>query len=62
MLVPASLALCCLGGSYAIAERLEAREQLGRGRYSLWTGDLGLAIYLRDWLTVAPRFPTVDIF
>jgi hypothetical protein len=46
----------------AIAQCREAREQLGRGRYSLWTGDLGLAIYLRDCLTVAPRFPTVDIF
>jgi hypothetical protein len=46
----------------AIAQCREAREQLGRGRYSLWTGDLGLAIYLRDCLTSAPRFPTVDIF
>ncbi len=46
----------------AIAQCREAREQLGRGRYSLWTGDVGLAIYLRDCLTSAPRFPTVDIF
>jgi hypothetical protein len=30
----------------AIAQCAEARKDFGRGRYSLWTGDLGLAIYL----------------
>jgi hypothetical protein len=46
----------------AIAQCREAREQLGRGRYSLWTGDVGLAVYLWDCLRAMPRFPTVDIF
>jgi hypothetical protein len=46
----------------AIAQCREARRELGRGRYSLWTGDVGLAIYLWDCLTALPRFPTVDIF
>jgi Lanthionine synthetase C-like protein len=46
----------------AIAQCREAREQLGRGRYSLWTGDVGLAVYLWDCLRSMPRFPTVDIF
>jgi hypothetical protein len=46
----------------AIAQCREARQQLGRGRYSLWTGDVGLAIYLWDCLRAMPRFPTVDIF
>jgi len=46
----------------SIAQCREAREQLGRGRYSLWTGDIGLAIYLLDCLTGVPRFPTVDVF
>jgi hypothetical protein len=46
----------------AIAQCREAREEFGRGRYSLWTGDVGLAIYLWDCLTGVPRFPTVDIF
>jgi Lanthionine synthetase C-like protein len=47
----------------AIAQCREAREELGRGRYSLWTGDVGLAIYLADCLTTGvPRFPTVDVF
>jgi hypothetical protein len=46
----------------AIAQCREARGRLGRGRYSLWTGDVGLAVYLWDCLTTAPRFPTVDVF
>jgi hypothetical protein len=45
----------------AIAQCREARREYGRGRYSLWTGDVGLAIYLWDCLTGVPRFPTVDI-
>jgi hypothetical protein len=46
----------------AIAQCREARNSLGRGRYSLWTGDLGLAVYLFDCLTAVPRFPTIDVF
>jgi hypothetical protein len=46
----------------AIAQCREARVQYGKGRYSLWTGDVGLAIYLWDCLTTEPRFPTVDVF
>jgi hypothetical protein len=46
----------------AIAQYREAREQFGRGRYSLWTGDVGLAVYLWDCLTGEPCFPTVDTF
>ena len=39
-----------------------ARTELGRGRYSMWTGDVGLAVYLWDCLTVKPYFPTIDVF
>jgi hypothetical protein len=46
----------------SIAQCREARAELGRGRYTLWTGDIGLAIYLWDCLTGVPRFPTVDVF
>jgi hypothetical protein len=46
----------------AIAQCREARAELGRGRFSLWTGDVGLAIYLRDCITAEPDFPTVDVF
>jgi hypothetical protein len=44
----------------AIAQCREARLQYGQGRYSLWTGDLGLACYLWDCVEGEPRFPTVD--
>jgi hypothetical protein len=46
----------------SIAQCREARAGLGRGRYSLWTGDVGLAFFLRDCLSGEPRFPTIDIF
>lgn len=46
----------------AIAQCRETRDQLGRGRYSLWTGDVGLAVYLWDCLKAEPRFPTIDVF
>ena len=46
----------------AIAQCREARLSYGRGRYSLWTGDVGLAVYLADCLTADPRFPTIDVF
>jgi hypothetical protein len=46
----------------AIAQCREARTHFGRGRYSLWTGDIGLAVYLWDCLQAEPRFPTVDVF
>jgi hypothetical protein len=46
----------------AVAQCREARDQLGRGRYSLWTGDIGLAVYLWHALMTAPAFPTVDVF
>ena len=29
---------------------------------ALWTGDVGLAIYLWDCITGEPRFPTIDVF
>ena len=46
----------------AIAQCREERSELGLGRYSLWTGDVGLAVYLWDCLTGQPRFPTIDVF
>jgi hypothetical protein len=46
----------------AIAQCREARARHGRGRYSLWTGDIGLAVYLRDCISGEPQFPTVDVF
>ncbi|CAH0142548.1 hypothetical protein SRABI118_00322 [Massilia sp. Bi118] len=34
----------------------------GQGRYSLWTGDPGFAIYLWDCLRAEADFPTLDVF
>jgi hypothetical protein len=46
----------------AIVQYRGAQMAVGRGRYSLWTGDVGLAIYLWDCITREPRFPTIDVF
>jgi hypothetical protein len=46
----------------AIVQYRGSQLAVGRGRYSLWTGDVGLAIYLWDCITEEPRFPTIDVF
>ena len=46
----------------AIAQSREARARFGHGRYTLWTGDIGLAVFLWDCITGKPAFPTVDVF
>jgi hypothetical protein len=46
----------------AIDQCRTTRAQVGRGRYALWTGDIGLAIYLWDCLTADPYFPSIDVF
>jgi hypothetical protein len=46
----------------AIVQLRGAQAVVGRGRYSLWTGDVGLAVYLWDCITGEPRFPTIDVF
>ena len=47
---------------HAIEQCRMAREQYGRGRYSLWTGDIGLACYLHECVEGSARFPTIDVF
>ena len=41
-------------------ERLRAEH--GRGRYSLWTGDVGVALYAASCLEASARYPVVDSF
>jgi hypothetical protein len=41
------------------AERLRAAN--GRGRYSLWTGDVGTALFAAACLDVDARYPIVDV-
>ena len=38
------------------------RTALGRGRYTLWTGDIGVALYLRACLDGRAEFPIIDAF
>jgi hypothetical protein len=51
-----------VGDMVAIDQVQGARVASGMGRYSLWTGDLGLAIYLRDCIAAKAGFPTIDVF
>jgi hypothetical protein len=46
----------------AIFQYRGAQMVAGRRRYSLWTGDIGLAIFLWDCITGDARFPTIDVF
>ena len=47
---------------HAIAQAEADAAQYGQLRYSLWTGDLGLAIFLCDCIRAQGRFPTLDVF
>jgi hypothetical protein len=45
---------------HAIEQVARERDRVGRGRYTLWTGDIGVALYLRACLDGNPSFPTMD--
>jgi Lanthionine synthetase C-like protein len=45
---------------HALEQVERARGELGRGRYTLWTGDLGTALYLWSCCTAKADFPTLD--
>jgi hypothetical protein len=48
---------------HAIIQRRNARQQYGQGRYTLWTGDGGLAVYLHYCLNPqSVAFPGLEIF
>lgn len=47
---------------HAIGQVEAERRTRGRGRYSLWTGDIGVALYLAGCLAGDSRFPTLDVF
>lgn len=47
---------------HGIAQTQEDALRYGQSRYSLWTGDLGFAIYLWDCLRAEAQFPTLDVF
>jgi hypothetical protein len=47
---------------HAIAQFEQETVRAGRLRHSLWTGDIGLAIFLFDCLRQRAKFPTLDVF
>jgi len=47
---------------HAIAQAEADAQQVGQLRYSLWTGDPGLAIFLWDCIRAEANFPTLDVF
>jgi Lanthionine synthetase C-like protein len=47
---------------HAIGRVERERGALGRGRYSLFTGDIGVALFLRHLLDGKDRFPTMGPF
>jgi Lanthionine synthetase C-like protein len=47
---------------HSIEQSERMAKEYGQRRYSLWTGDLGLAVYLLDCIREETRFPTMDVF
>ncbi|HTV77815.1 MAG TPA: LanC-like protein [Steroidobacteraceae bacterium] len=47
---------------HGIAQTQADRARYGQGRYSLWTGDVGFAIYLWHCIEGTAAFPTLDVF
>lgn len=47
---------------HAMAQSERHAEAYGQYRYSLWTGDLGLALYLWCCIHAEAWFPTMDVF
>jgi hypothetical protein len=47
---------------HSIEQVERARAAYGHGRYTLWTGDLGTALYLLSCLDADAAFPTLDVF
>jgi hypothetical protein len=46
---------------HAITQRDRMRQQHGQGRYTLWTGDPGLAVYLWHCIHGKAGLPALDI-
>ena len=47
---------------HGIAQTDADRARYGRARHSLWTGDVGFAIYLWNCVEATASFPTLDVF
>jgi Lanthionine synthetase C-like protein len=47
---------------HALQQVERQRSEVGRGHYTLWTGDVGTALYLQACLDASAAFPTMDTF
>jgi hypothetical protein len=47
---------------HGIGQAERALAHYGQRKFSLWTGDLGFAIFLSDCIGATPRFPMLDVF
>ena len=47
---------------HGMAQTEAATTTYGMGRHSLWTGDIGFALFLWDCLQGSAEFPTLDVF
>jgi hypothetical protein len=47
---------------HALWQVERGRELFAQGRYSLWTGDIGVALFVNECLQASARFPTIDSF
>lgn len=45
---------------HAVEQVRRERAAVGHGRYSLFTGDIGVAVYLRACIDADPAFPVID--
>jgi Lanthionine synthetase C-like protein len=52
----------CRFAMHAIDQCDSAVKKYGQRKFSLWTGDLGVAIYLWDCIRATAKFPTLDVF
>ena len=46
---------------HSIMQYQSAREEIGHSRFSLWTGDAGLAVFLRQCLVGESKMPVIDV-
>ena len=47
---------------HALGQVPRLREERGRGRYSLWTGDIGVALFAADCVDARSGYPVLDSF
>jgi len=47
---------------HAITQYQSTRDETGHMRFSLWTGDAGLAVFLQQCITAESQMPVIEVF